>query len=105
MKKIIFNKTVIKKILLSIFITVVTHGCVDEFNTATPQASSSILASKQNGFYISEAKKLQGGVLDIVDSVWIEKVWHYKIINGKKKKVSLSTNNQIILKLKNKYLF
>lgn len=71
-----------------------------EFNTATPQASSTISNSKENGFYLSTANKLQNGDLDIIDSVWIEKVWHYKVINGDKKKVALSPNNQIVLKLK-----
>lgn len=75
------------------------NGC-NEFNTATPQASSTILISKKSGFYLSMAKKLQTGDLDIIDSVWIEKVWHYKIIKGEKRKVALSPNNQIILKLK-----
>lgn len=75
-------------------------GCVDEFNTATPQASSSILLSKQSGFYLSSAYKLQPGVLDIIDSVWSERVWRYEVVGGKKMKIAL-TNNQIILKLKN----
>ena len=75
-------------------------NCCNEFNTATPQASSTILISKKNGFYLSTANKLQTGDLDIIDSVWIEKVWHYKVINGEKRKVAQSPNNQIIVKLK-----
>lgn len=79
-----------------------TLMCVscNEFNTATPQASSTISNSKENGFYLSTVNKLQTGHLDIIDSVWIEKVWHYKVIKGEKRKVALSSNNQIVLKLK-----
>lgn len=72
----------------------------NEFNTATPQASSTISDSKENGFYLFTVNKLLTGDLDIIDSVWIEKVWHYKVIKGEKRKVALSSNNQIVLKLK-----
>ncbi len=89
-----------RKVLLSLCVVIlICNGCY-EFNTATPQSSSSILASKADGFYLSTANKLNTGDLDIIDSVWVEKVWHYKIIKGEKKKVSLSSNNQIVLRLK-----
>ncbi|MGK2862485.1 MAG: hypothetical protein ACSLE0_11155 [Chitinophagaceae bacterium] len=87
------------KQFLSILFIVLIGGCADDFNIATPQASSSILSSKQNGFYLSTAHKLQPGVLDIIDSVWNERVWRYEVIEGEKKKIALS-NNQIVLKLK-----
>ncbi|KRD05405.1 hypothetical protein ASE21_20830 [Flavobacterium sp. Root901] len=89
-----------KKVLFSLCIIALMYISCNEFNTATPQASSTISSSKENGFYISTANKLQTGDLDIIDSVWIEKVWHYKVINGEKRKVALSPNNQVILKLK-----
>ncbi|MFH6969199.1 hypothetical protein [Flavobacterium sp. FlaQc-28] len=89
-----------KKVLFSLCIIALMCISCNEFNTATPQASSTISNSKENGFYLSTANKLQNGDLDIIDSVWIEKVWHYKVINGDKKKVALSPNNQIVLKLK-----
>ena len=80
-------------------VALICNGCY-EFNTATPQASPTISDSKQSGFYISTANKLRTGDLDIIDSVWIEKVWHYKVINGEKGKIAESPNNQIIVKLK-----
>ena len=89
-----------KKVIFSLCIIALMCNCCNEFNTATPQASSTILISKKNGFYLSTANKLQTGDLDIIDSVWIEKVWHYKVINGEKRKVAQSPNNQIIVKLK-----
>lgn len=89
-----------KKVLISLCIIVLMCISCNEFNTATPQASSTILNSKENGFYLSTANKVQTGDLDIIDSVWIEKVWHYKVIKGEKRKVALSSNNQIVLKLK-----
>ncbi|KAF2511369.1 hypothetical protein EYY60_08025 [Flavobacterium zhairuonense] len=89
-----------KKVLVSLYIISLMCVCCHEFNTATPQASSTILNSKKSEFYLSTANKLQTGDLDIIDSVWIEKVWHYKVIEGEKRKVSLSPNNQIVLKLK-----
>jgi len=89
----------IKHFILILFIVLLMVGCIDEFNTATPQASSSILSSKQNGFYLSSAYKLQPGILDIVDSVWNERVWRYQVVDGQKKKIALS-NNQIVLRLK-----
>lgn len=85
---------------LYLIIVLLINGCFDNINTTTPQASSSIFASQQDGFYLSIANKLQGGTMDIIDSVWNERVWHYEIINGKRKKVVSSTNNQIILRLK-----
>lgn len=88
-----------KKILLSIFIVVVINeGCV-EVNTVTPQASQSVLSSKQSGFYQSGAHKLYFGVLDIIESVWVERNWRYDVANLKKKKIPL-TGSQIILKIK-----
>lgn len=89
-----------KKVLISLCIIVLMCISCNEYNTATPQASSTISNSKENGFYLSTANKLQTGDLDIIDSVWIEKVWHYKVIKGEKRKVALSSNNQIVLKLK-----
>lgn len=89
-----------KKVLISLCIIALICISCNEFNTATPQASSTISNSKENGFYLSTANKLQTGDLDIIDSVWIEKVWHYKVIKGEKRKVALSSNNQIVLKLK-----
>ena len=89
-----------KKVLFSLCIVVLICISCNEFNTATPQASSTISNSKKNEFYISTVNKLQTGDLDIIDSLWIEKVWHYKVIKGKKRKVALSPNNQIVLKLK-----
>lgn len=89
-----------KKVLISLCILALIYVSCNEFNTATPQASSSISNSKENGFYISTGNKLQTLDLDIIDSVWIEKVWHYKVIKGEKRKVALSPNNQIVLKLK-----
>lgn len=89
-----------RKVLFKLcMVALICNSCY-EFNTATPQASSTILTSKEDGFYLSTANKLQTGDLDIIDSVWIEKVWHYKVINGEKKKVSQSSNNQIVLRLK-----
>ncbi|MFN7774547.1 hypothetical protein [Flavobacterium sp.] len=88
-----------RKLLCLGIIALICNSC-NEFNTATPQASSTISASKQNGFYISTANKLRTGDLDIIDSVWIENVWHYKVINGKKEKIAQSPNNQIIVRLK-----
>jgi hypothetical protein len=93
-----FYKKVIKQFCLISFIALSMVGCV-EVNTATPQASSSILSSKQNGFYLSGAYKLYPGKLDIIDSVWNERVWRYVVVNGQKKRITLS-NNQFILKLK-----
>jgi hypothetical protein len=89
-----------KKVLISLCIVALMCISCNEFNTATPQASSTISNSKENGFYLFTANKLQTGDLDIIDSVWIEKVWHYKVIKGEKRKVALSSNNQIVLKLK-----
>lgn len=89
-----------KKVLISLCIIALMFISCNEFNTATPQASSTISNSKENGFYLSTVNKLQTGDIDIIDSVWIEKVWHYKVINGEKRKVALSSNNQIVLKLK-----
>jgi hypothetical protein len=89
-----------RKVLFKLCVVALICISCNEFNTATPQASSTILTSKESGFYLSTANKLQTGELDIIDSVWIEKVWHYKIIKGEKKKVAQSSNNQIILKLK-----
>ncbi|MFN1217845.1 hypothetical protein ACKW6Q_12830 [Chryseobacterium kwangjuense] len=89
-----------RKVLFSLCIVALICNCCNEFNTATPQASSTIITSKENGFYLSTGNKLRTGELDIIDSVWIEKVWHYKVINGEKKKISLSSNNQVVLKLK-----
>lgn len=87
-----------KKYFLILFIILLMVRCV-EVNTATPQASSSILSSKQNGFFLSSAYQLHPGALDIIDSVWNERVWRYEVVDGQKKKIALS-NNQIILKLK-----
>jgi len=87
-----------KKFFLILFIVLLMVRCV-EVNTSTPQASPSILSSKQNGFFLSNAYQLHPGVLDIIDSVWNERVWRYEIVDGQKKKIALS-NNQIILKLK-----
>lgn len=87
-----------KKLFLIIFVVLIMIRCV-EVNTATPQASSSILVSKQSGFFLSRALKLHPGVLDIVDSVWNERVWRYEVMDGQKKKIGLS-NNQIIVRLK-----
>ncbi|MEN2413178.1 hypothetical protein [Flavobacterium mesophilum] len=89
-----------KKVIFTLCIIAVMCICCNEFNTATPQASSTILSSKENGFYLSTAKKLKTGDLNIIDAVWIEKVWHYKVIKGEKRKVALSPNNQIVLRLK-----
>lgn len=90
----------IKKFLISFIIAPLINGCNNEINTVTPQASSSISSSKESGFLLSIAKKINNGELDIVDSVWTEQVWRYEITNGQKKKVALSTNNQVVLRLK-----
>ena len=85
--------------ILNLFLAFSIVGCF-EINTVTPQASGSILSSKLNGFYISSAYNLYLGKLDIIDSVWIERVWRYEVVDGHKKRIELS-NHQIILRLKN----
>jgi hypothetical protein len=89
----------IKQFLFILFFVLPMMGCIGDFNTATPQASSSILESRQNGFYISRGYVVHPGELDIIDSVWNESVWRYEVVDGKKTKIALS-KNQIILRLK-----
>lgn len=82
-----------------IFILVcLSMSCV-EIDTASPQASSSISESKRSGFYLSKARMLRPGLLDMIDSVWTERVWRYEIVKGEKHKIPL-WNNQIVLSLK-----
>ena len=86
------------QIILLASIVLLMVQCVD-VNTTDTQASSSISRSKQNGVYISSAHKINPGVLDIVDSVWCEKLWKYDIVKGQTKKTPLNYT-QIVLQLK-----
>lgn len=73
-------------------------GCVD-IDTASPQASASVTASKLDGFYLSGYQQAQPGDSSIIDSVWKEKVWRYEIVKGKRRKLLL-TGEQIVINLK-----
>lgn len=86
-------------IFLTTLIILIIEGC-HEIDISTPQASRTIAASKKYGFYLSTGHKVHIGSLDIVDTVWKERVWRYAIENRETKRISLS-NDQIIVKVNN----
>jgi hypothetical protein len=86
---------------VSVFLTIFSFmSCNLEVNTSDPQASSDIITSKKNGFFISEyiSAPLPNNTMFHISEAWVEAVWFNKIRNGKAMKEK-SNGFQLNLKL------
>ena len=85
------------KLLSLLFIV----NCNTVVNTWEPKASTSILESKKNGFYINQYDLSNDSLCSLIEEVWVENCWKNidEIKNDKIQTVKINNCLQLVLKL------